>query len=265
MIKVQLTPAQAEAARDVFWGRDCDEYSMCGEAGFTDSDMDGMCDELLRGRFVQPEAKAQFVAEELLHYHDLRGDSPLLSGANRILAAIALSKGIPPKPKPKRAPKPKPVMTPSTKHRTWALRAPEGANRYCGPVAIAALTGTTTDRVAALIRGYRVEKGQTRPAVRGIYNLEMLRAFRDLGFEVRCAAAYATNRPTLSQFYKQVLSRSADAPRIIVNVTDHYVAMHGDSALCSLNEGRQPRHVAFAASARKRVINAWEVTPRAAA
>lgn len=265
MIRVTFTERQAIAVLDVFDGRECGPDTVCDDIGLDEDSLDAMCRELRTDRAVKLTVPvAEGVMEELLHYAELRSDPVLRAAARAIAVAVGASKGLILPPKPKRKPAPAPVLEPTIKRRDWALRAPEGVNGYCGPVAIAALTGTTTDRVAALIRGYRKEAGQTRPAVRGIYPREMIRAFADLGYEAHCIAAYARrrDRPTLAKFHKEVLGSRQDQPRVIVTVTEHYVAVHGDSALCSLQPQRQQTFVAFSASARRKVINAFEIRPR---
>lgn len=60
------------------------------------------------------------------------------------------------------------------------LHIVRGRNRYCGPAAVSAITGCTTDEAARLMR-----QRSGRRAIKGAYHYEVTAALRALGFGFR--------------------------------------------------------------------------------
>lgn len=260
MIKLGLTPNQRLALAEVMDGRDYDEGTILHAAGI--QCWDG-AREMVRA--IREDRKvsikvAGMLADEAAEYADIRGCRTLREANKRIIEAIGAAFGIQPPAKP--APKPRakrlaPVMEPTKPKASgpFKLRPPEGVNPWCGPTAIGALMGVTTDMVAEkakLIRGRKV--------IKGMYMDEAIGAIRLLG-------GYCTSfgspilprkeRPTLKQWHAHYVSRLMFAPRILVETTRHWVAVHGDDVLCSLQKGRAAHHIACAAAGRMKVVRAW--------
>jgi len=117
------------------------------------------------------------------------------------------------------------------------------ARAFCGPTAIAAVTGTPISKVHKMVRRLRADKEREwrgrvlnggrvkdllgrRMPVKGMHNRELVEIMRRLGFKVKHARWPVPGRrtETLQAFCED---RGHMGP-FIVNVTGHYVAVsHG--------------------------------------
>jgi hypothetical protein len=105
---------------------------------------------------------------------------------------------------------------------------------WCGPAAVAAVTGAPTSRVHAIIEAWRIaRRGYAGRGVRRTYAGELAYAVRELGFVATCYYASGDN-PTFATFRR---SRSLAMRRVayIVLVTDHFVALAGNRLVDSVH------------------------------
>lgn len=95
----------------------------------------------------------------------------------------------------------------------------KNSNHYCGPAAIALLTGVHVDEAA---RALRVASGKR--AVKGAVNRHMMEALSLLGhFAIPVPVA---SKPTLTQALAGPL-RGRQAETYLVTLTGHYVVIQG--------------------------------------
>ena len=121
-----------------------------------------------------------------------------------------------------------------------------GREAYCGPRAIAALTGLPVSTIEAKIRrgrggGYRDRKGRKIP-IKGTYPWEVRKVLEHFGCKV---GKLSTVEPTLGRFIED--TRHIPDP-ILVEVTGHFCVTHDGS--CSDRNVRLKRQV----------VQAWRVT-----
>ena len=102
-----------------------------------------------------------------------------------------------------------------------------GNNKYCGPYAIAAVTGVSTDMAATAIRHH---SGQTR--VRGASVLSVSRAFSDFG--IRCIAKPEYCRLTFNQYLKASVKDRKSGVVFLVVTTTHYQLVSGRKMTCAI-------------------------------
>lgn len=120
---------------------------------------------------------------------------------------------------------------------------------WCGPAAIAAITGQPTSVITQMIRGVN---GKTK--VTGTSNAELLAVMRRLGYARIECLELARERMTLARFAK--LHRKMFAGRAtVVNVTDHYVVLAGRRFVDSSR--RDPVLISDAPYRRAIVKRAW--------
>lgn len=127
-----------------------------------------------------------------------------------------------------------------------------GKNRYCGPGALAMLTGCSTDEAARLIRQ---NSGQLY--VKGAANKDVLAALFALGCTVRPVPVVTWKRfyePPLREFVKTL-----QAGRYLVEVTRHYVAVDVEAGEVGDNVSVTPRTFAEFRRGGKKVRKAWLV------
>lgn len=141
--------------------------------------------------------------------------------------------------------------------------APRGRNGYCGPTAVAALTGVSTEQASAIMRHVG-----GRRQIRGAYNHEVVGAVRALGYRVhevlgigsmRGSRSYCDGvirvgpKPvTLGQFLGPAHAELRRSWRgWVVLVTGHYIAVAGD--WCVDTSHRQPTPAAEFPRQRRRV------------
>ena len=109
-----------------------------------------------------------------------------------------------------------------------ALHRVRGRNGYCGPSAIAAVLGISTDAAAAALRpirygAHRVEaanrRGGPAPAVKKVSDVELIITLNKLG--CRLEVGQRGDRPTLRRWLDE---RPDDDANYIVCVRYHYIA-----------------------------------------
>lgn len=128
-----------------------------------------------------------------------------------------------------------------------------GRNTYCGPAAVAALTGRTTDEVAARIRRFRQRAGWHTRSVRGVWMSEMRPIL--LSYGILPTEIYR-RRQTL-----QNLVRDLTNGVYLVSVTGHFVVMRvaGDRATVIDNQTKDGVPVTEHRSRRKFVTRCLRV------
>lgn len=143
------------------------------------------------------------------------------------------------------------------KAKKLSLHEPHGKNRYCGPAAISAITGISTDDAAAVVRHLHPGRGP----VKGMHNSELVGALEKLGARVVQVHGFTPRapKPTLKHFIEGRIE-SLQKAYLVINVTNHYVAMRGELVTCSLQR-RQITHYLGAKCLNRRVVKAWMVIP----
>lgn len=97
------------------------------------------------------------------------------------------------------------------------------SNHFCGPAAIAALTGVHVDDAARVLRNVSGKR-----AIMGIDARHMLAALKKLGHEPHTLLPVTTGkRPTLTQALAGVLRDRKPDEAFLVTITDHYVVIKG--------------------------------------
>lgn len=94
------------------------------------------------------------------------------------------------------------------------LSVVKGNNRFCGPAAVASLTGLTTDEASRLIRRF---SGKSRTM--GVRSLHMIQALRSTGIKVG-ARRTVFGAPTLKQWTSTI-----EPGCYLVTVTNHYMVV----------------------------------------
>jgi hypothetical protein len=134
---------------------------------------------------------------------------------------------------------------------------------YCGPAALASITGKPVSTVLAAVLTLR--KGRTvtpswvrttkklpKAPVVGMTNWEAVATLKKLGWRVIERQAFGRDRPTLAAFAGKLL------PGVwLVGVTDHFVAVSGRT-FCD-TKSRQPVPLRDAPQRRKLVNVAWRL------
>lgn len=125
-----------------------------------------------------------------------------------------------------------------------------GANRYCGPAALAILSGQSTTATAALLRQLTGKR-----AIMGVPSGTMMRAMHALGF--RCTPV-GTPRRTL-----RALAEDLELPTgvYLVIVTGHYVVLDTRTMQVSDNHTVYPVDLRIYSRRRKFVKSVWRITP----
>ncbi|WOB06515.1 hypothetical protein [Piscinibacter gummiphilus] len=126
---------------------------------------------------------------------------------------------------------------------------------WCGPGAIALVTGLPTSLIYAHADAERRSRGGKR-GVQGMYNSELWAVLRACGFRVTEVYNSRGEQPTLKQFARDKASLFAARP-IIVHVGDHYGVLIGRRY--ADNQTRDPIYVGDCTYLRSRVCAAWAV------
>lgn len=126
---------------------------------------------------------------------------------------------------------------------------------YCGPTAVAALTGVPVGRIEKMIRrkrrgGHRDALGRRR-AVRGTYTWEIVRLLTRLGCKVQ---EMADPESTFGRFCDDTAHMSS---AFLVEVTGHFMAVYRGSFIDTGH--MQPTPAAGYAKAARRVKRAWRI------
>ena len=122
-----------------------------------------------------------------------------------------------------------------------------GKNSYCGPFAIAALTGRTTDDVAALVRSFT-----GRRYIKWMCTSDVERALRRLGRTVRTTRF--GKAPTLNQWINKYAKPDTS---YVVLVTGHFIVVRNNRYACSVH--RTPVRLDDAPGKRRRVQGYIEI------
>ena len=125
------------------------------------------------------------------------------------------------------------------------MNIPTGKNKFCGPFAIAALTGGTTDDASRLVR---LLTG--RRSVMGMSTIEMGKALTSRG---RLHKVYRP-RCTLNQW---INNHAKPDTQYVVLVTGHYIAVDGNRVACS--QKRTPVRLDDVTGKRRKVWQVWEL------
>lgn len=136
---------------------------------------------------------------------------------------------------------------------------PKGYTRWCGPSAIAAITGLTYEAARTLLRGRRLSRGITKP-VKGVSRAEMRDALQTLGYTMLCLPLLDSKELTLARW---IAKRPKDlVPEIVlVNTTGHWLVVKGRKAADSKHP--QPVFTSQFGGRRARVKAAYRVRPDA--
>ncbi len=133
-----------------------------------------------------------------------------------------------------------------------SIKHNNASKMWCGPAAIAAVTGVDTKTITQIIRSVG-----NKSRVKGVSNDDLLRALKVLGYETTLVdkAAFRWERETLCRWKKK--NKAKLKTPVIVNVTGHYVVLHGDMFVD--NHTKTPVRFSKAPHRRKLVKYAWSV------
>ena len=95
-----------------------------------------------------------------------------------------------------------------------------GSNRWCGPTAMSAVTGRTSDECAEVIQAGR---GNKRP-VKGVYSYDVIDGFRALGYKAVDLVLFRRNRPTFAEWIKN--NAPGEGVTALVSVGYHLIVWH---------------------------------------
>ena len=120
-------------------------------------------------------------------------------------------------------------------------------NRYCGPAALAAITGLTTGDAAAALR----KSGACR-AIRGASTEQMLRALSEHGYSVNGWVAFY---PRMNMLLRKWLDTYYTGQLALVNAMNHWWAIDGECYVDSFN--RLPTSTDNIHNPRSQVSDIW--------
>ncbi|HKV44611.1 MAG TPA: hypothetical protein VJT32_08060 [bacterium] len=129
----------------------------------------------------------------------------------------------------------------------------KSSNRFCGPAALAAITGIHVDDAA-----YTLRKVSGKRFIKGIGTRHMLAAIERLGHRAQPMKLGLTyGYPTLTQALAGVLKGRPSDARYLVLITGHYVTIQGRR----LVDNKHPEGIALTACPyrRKRVKGVWQI------
>lgn len=136
--------------------------------------------------------------------------------------------------------------------------APGTALSFCGPTALAAITGETVERIEQIIVAHRAQHGQPRrdkkrgAIVRTMWANEVAPVCAALGWRV----VVERYRPGMT--FAQWQAQRGDGPHLVL-ITGHFVAVSGHWFVDSGN--RLPIPLSRAPYRRKRVRCFWKLEP----
>ena len=137
---------------------------------------------------------------------------------------------------------------------------------WCGPTAVACLTGASTGEVRELVRDFR---GDPTSRVDGTIDDEVRYAFDQLGYDVRlvyfCHSSLYKGHPTLARWLQE-FPREPHVGYLIGmrgfgKVCGHWATVLGDYYCCSRVNGTWVHH-SKAPNRRSRIQSAYAVTKR---
>lgn len=126
---------------------------------------------------------------------------------------------------------------------------PAGRTAWCGPAAIAILTGVPHSRIIDMVRRGRGKGWRAKP-IKGMYAHEVIRVLRRLGCKIEQSEVYES---TVTKFADDV--RHAGA--YLVNVTGHFMVACAGILADNSNPAGVPAEQ-YGKGAR-RVLRAWKV------
>lgn len=133
------------------------------------------------------------------------------------------------------------------------IKPVHGKNRYCGPAAVSAITGCTTDQAALLMR----EK-HGRKAIRGAFDSEVFYALAHLGYGIGRGHLVMPNPKgtTLAAWLKDSRAKRGQGVYLVC-AGHHYLVVQGRRYVCSKARGIVPQ--ADAPHRRARIRAVWEI------
>ena len=135
---------------------------------------------------------------------------------------------------------------------TTSFTIPYGRNNYCGPCALAYVLKTDSDSAAALLR-----KVSGKRSIRGVSNGHLTEAIWVAG--VRTRLAFPIGNVPHPQLRRWLSTREDPAALYIVNITHHYIVVHGNQVFDSrFHLGKPLEKCPYLL---RRVVNAWRVFP----
>jgi hypothetical protein len=107
------------------------------------------------------------------------------------------------------------------------LSAPHGRNQWCGPAAVSAVTGCSSDLAALLVAQdrYGVDCVRRLRGVRGTYTREVCKVLRVLGWRSVVSWFRSEDRETFAAWTYRM---RADRRAWIVSTSEHWLAFQGD-------------------------------------
>lgn len=113
---------------------------------------------------------------------------------------------------------------------------------WCGPAAVAAITGSDTETINNLVRKYRKEP-KSRVMGTTIYELEY--AFAKLGFPMQYAFLYSAGAcPTFSEWIRQTKRHLVKDVAYLIGLSKgnhgHWVVVMNGKYICSVSEEWRP-------------------------
>lgn len=132
-----------------------------------------------------------------------------------------------------------------------------GANKFCGPSAIAALVGCNTDTAEHYIQTANNIPYSKR--IKGTTNQEMLRALDLLGFN--CIEFEYVEDSTL---FGSIPYIGVNDGMYLVNIPGHYITLETkDSKVIILdNHTKEPLNIAASARLGQRIVKCWKIEKR---
>lgn len=119
---------------------------------------------------------------------------------------------------------------------------------WCGPYAIAAITGKPYAAVLDAIRTYRRARGEhSNRAIMRLYPHEIIGALRALGY-IHAKQHNTGKRETMGQWLEMRPRRAC-----ILFITGHYIAVDADNWTDNGRKNREPRPVSTLTRTRRRV------------
>ena len=141
-------------------------------------------------------------------------------------------------------------MTPLEETEPFTI--PYGRNNYCGPCALAYVLETDPDKAAALLR-----KTSGTRSIRGVSNGLLIEAIWAAGVKTRLA--FPIGQVPHPQLRRWLLTREDPAALYIVNITGHYIIVHGDQMFDNrFHLGKPLEKCPYLL---RRVVNAWMILP----
>lgn len=126
---------------------------------------------------------------------------------------------------------------------------------YCGPFAIAAITGESFTEVRAVAN--RVVKRPDNKGITGMSEWRLCKTLQELGFWTKLNFKWLDNPGAKKIVFKEWLKKERDNSFYLVVLTGHFVVVKGDQFID--NHSKHPVHVNFAPWQRKQVYEVYRV------